>query len=220
MGRTKEFWIERQHFEAEENMRKRSRSPSAKKDTFIIPPVHAWTFSQCKNSIENGLKSVPLFYEHAPICIVIENAYLPFEPSSFDPGATRKNIILGLTETYDSAFACFEAALVHEVAQRRLDLFGESDTSDIIDTYKPITKQQGDYPRNLRVKMNTTGVFSVRYWDEHRTHIDPPETLVGTTVNVRVLLRALWIAEDAWGIVADCTDLQLAKTSVIQACPF
>ena len=134
---------------------------------------------------------------------------MPFEPSSFD-----------LNEACDSASDCFEAALVHEVTQRRLAFFGETEENDIRDTYKPITRKAGDYPRNLRVKLNTAGLYAVRFWDADKNRIDAPETLLGMTVNVCVTLRALWIGEDAWGIVVDCTDLQLAKSSIIQACPF
>ncbi len=52
-----------------------------------------------------------------------------------------------------------------------------------------------------------------------KTRLDAPETLADIHLNVRVALRAIWIGDDAWGVVADCTDLQLVGLSSDE-CPF
>ena len=184
----------------------------------IIPPVSEWTFGSIVELHNNNAKSVPLFYKRAPISVVVQDAFVPFEPSNFKEDSTRQNLVLSLSEPYDSAFDCFEAALVHVVTQRRLAFFGETEENDIIDTYKAITRKQGEYPRGLRVKMSTSGLYSTRFWDEQKMRIDPPEKFVGARVKARVLLRAIWIGEDTWGIVADCTDLQVKPCDVL--CPF
>ena len=103
---------------------------------------------------------------------------------------------------------------------RSQELFGRPlSEEEVGEMYKPITKKSGDYPRNLRAKLNTAGLYAARYWAADRTRLDVPETLADTHLNVRVALRAIWIGDDAWGVVADCTDLQLAEQSP-EECPF
>ena len=84
--------------------------------------------------------------------------------------------------------------------------------------YKPVTKKTGEYPRNLRAKVNTTGVHSARYWDANKERADPPTDHTGLAMNARVLLRGLWFGPEAWGLVCDATDLQLLKEEA--ECPF
>ena len=213
MGRSKEVWIEAQHHEAE-MLSKRSCSPAA-----LIPPVKCWQFLPA-SSAETGIKSVPLAHKQRPIVLSIQNAFSPFEPSAYVEGATRKTLTLRLSKEWDAAFDCLEACLLHEMTTRSQELFGRALSEEqVVEMYKPLTKKSGEYPRNLRAKLNTTGVYAARYWASDKTRLDAPETLADIHLNVRVALRAIWIGDDAWGVVADCTDLQLVEQSS-EECPF
>ncbi len=200
-------------------MTKRSRSPpQIRAPAALIPPVKSWSFLPSR--AESGIKSVPMTYQESPIVLSIQDVLSPFEPSSFVEESTRKTLTLRLNKEWDAAFDCFEACLLYEVATRSDEFFGRAlGEEEAQEMYKPISKKTGEYPRNLRVKLNTAGFYAARYWAADRTRLDPPETLAGVSLNVRVVLRALWIGDDAWGVVADCTDLQLA-IQPIEECPF
>ncbi len=213
MGRSKEVWIEAQHHEAE-MLSKRSCSPAA-----LIPPVKSWQFMPSSSS-DGWVKSVLIAHQQRPIVLSIQNAFSPFEPSAYVEGATRKTLTLRLSKEWDAAFDCLEACLLHEVTTRSQELFGRAlSEEEVAEMYKPLTKKSGEYPRNLRAKLNTTGVYAARYWASDKTRLDAPETLADIHLNVRVALRAIWIGDDAWGVVADCTDLQLVGLSS-EECPF
>ncbi len=215
MGRAKDIWIEAQHHEAE-MLSKRSRGGAP---AVLIPPVNSWQFMPA-SSAETGVKSVPIAHQQRPIVLSTQKAFSPFEPSAYVEGATRKTLTLRLSKEWDAAFDCFEACLLHEVTTRSQELFGRTlREEEVAEIYKPLTKKSGEYPRNLRAKLNTAGVYAARYWASDKTRLDAPETLADTPVNVRVALRAVWIGDDAWGVVADCTDVQLVGLSS-DDCPF
>ncbi len=212
MGRSKEVWIEAQHHEAA--MSKRSCSPAA-----LIPPVKSWQFMPSSSS-DGWVKNVLIAHKQRPIVLSIQNAFSPFEPSAYVEGATRKTLTLRLSKEWDAAFDCFEACLLYEVAARSQEIFGRSlSEEELAEMYKPLTRKSGEYPRNLRAKLNTAGVYAARYWASDKTRLDAPETLADTPVNARVALRAVWIGDDAWGVVADCLDVQLVGLSS-EECPF
>ncbi len=218
MGRAKDDWNEYQHHLAS-RMTTSSRSPpQTRAPAARIPPVKNWAFLPSR--AESGIKSVPVTYEQGPIILSLEDVLSPFEPSSYVEESTRKTLTLRLSKEWDAAFDCFEACLLHEVASRREEFFGRPlGEEEVREMCKPITKKTGDYPRNLRVKLNTAGLYAARYWAADKTRLDPPESLAGVTFNVRVSLRAIWIGDDAWGVVADCTDLQLVDQPT-EECPF
>ncbi len=235
MGRSKDVWIEHQHHQAatmgmakremERNAPspKRSRSPPqprgrAVAPAALIPPVKSWTFLDARS--ESGIKSVPVTYQRSPIVLSIQDVLSPFEPSSFVEESNRKTLTLRVNNEWDSALDCFEACLLHEATSRSAEFFGRSlGEEEVREMYKPFSKKTCDYPRNLRAKLNTAGPYAARYWAADKTRLDPPGTLAGVALNVRVSLRALWIGDDAWGVVAECTDLQLAEQGP-EECPF
>ena len=85
--------------------------------------------------------------------------------------------------------------------------------------YKPVTKKTGDYPRHLRVKVNTTGLQAARYWDQAKKRISALEDHAGLLFTAKVAIRALWFADDAWGLVVEATDLMLQEEISVE-CPF
>ena len=61
------------------------------------------------------------------------------------------------------------------------------------------------------MKVQTTGISSVRYWGKDKKRISAPEDHTGLLFTAKVVLRALWFADDAWGLVAEATDLMLQE---------
>ena len=222
----------KREIERDSRMSKRSRSPphtrgatvtpdstmSKLSPATLIPPVKSWTFLPARS--DTGIKGIPVLCQQQTIVLAIDDVFSPFEPSSFVEESSRKTITLRLNKEWDAALDCFEACILHEATSRSAEFFGRSlGEEEVCEMYKPITKKTGDYPRNLRAKLNTAGPYAARYWAADKTRLDPPGTLAGVALNVRVSLRALWIGDDAWGVVAECTDLQLAEQGP-EECPF
>ena len=113
-----------------------------------------------------------------------------------------------------------EDALIKKVASKSQTLFGEKlNEEQVLERYKRIAKKVGEYPRQLRTKLNTEGFHAARYWDSERHCTDPPQDHTGLVFNAVVRLRALWVSSEAWGIVCDATDLQQLSATPTE-CPF
>jgi len=184
----------------------------------LIPPVNDWTFGAPR---QEGVMAIHgLTYSDGGIAIMVDSTYAPFELGSMDVANSRKTLTLRLPGHMDEPFACAEAALVHEVASRSSDFFGRLLSEEQIGAmYKPITRKNGEFPRHLRVKVNTVRGNRTRYWDASRARAEPPDSHAGAFFNARVQLRAIWIGADAWGLVCDATDLQMQETEAVD-CPF
>jgi hypothetical protein len=192
----------------------RSRSPAARVQK-CIPPVKEWTFE--KTSREG--RTWAITHGGRPIELTLEAAFSPFNLSSFNDN-TRKTLTLRLSKEWDGPFDCMEAALQYEVQEQNARYFASPQTPEqVADAYKLITKKNADYPRHLRVKVNTTGLQSVRYWDKDKKRVNPPQDHTGLLFIAKVWLRSLWFAEDAWGLVAEASDLMILE-EVTSECPF
>ncbi len=113
-----------------------------------------------------------------------------------------------------------EAALQHEVQAQSTLFFSSPQTIEqVSDAYKHVTRKKDAYPRHLRVKVNTTGLQAVRYWGADKQRIDALESHAGALFTAKVLLRSLWFADDAWGLVCEATDL-MQQVEVAAECPF
>jgi hypothetical protein len=198
----------------------RSRSPSAVRERVSIVPVNEWTFKKTR-PMGKLPASVEIRHDGKVIEAVLKNVVSPFEPSSFIEPCNRKTLTLRLPEEWDDALACLEACLIHEVIQRASVLFEDTFTSEqITEMYCPITKKDGDFPRDFRAKINTNGTSGVRYWDVNKTRMTaPPESHANACWSARVIFHALWISKDKWGLVADVTDLIQLGVEVVD-CPF
>ena len=180
-----------------------------------IPPVKAWSFE--KTTLEG--KTWAIHHGGKPIEITIEAAYSPFDLSSFNEN-TRKVLTLRLPKEWDPVFDCMEACLLHEVQEQSARFFGQPLTAEqVSDCYKAVSKKNGEFPRHLKVKVQTSGISSARYWDKDKKRIGLPEGHIGLLFTVKVMLRALWFADDAWGLVAEAQDLMLQDEANAE-CPF
>ena len=70
---------------------------------------------------------------------------------------------------------------------------------------------------NLRAKVTRDTAVATRYWDAAGTRMRFFESHEGLHLNVKIMLRSLWIANDAWGLV--CI-LELAQHGSTQLCCF
>ena len=181
-----------------------------------IPAVKEWKFD--RTSLEGKMWNITRAGK--PIVLTIESLYSPFEPSSLNE-SVRKTLTLRLPKEWDAPFDCMEACLLHEVQQRSNEFLGSVwDAHHITDCYKAITKKNGEYPRHLRVKIQTSGPSAVRYWSKDKKRVSTPEDHTGMYFNAQVILRSLWFSDDAWGLVAEAPDLMIQDEAAVVACPF
>ena len=114
-----------------------------------------------------------------------------------------------------------EACVLHAVKEKKLvqQVTNKKYSSEEIESnYKPVSHKREQYPRNLRVKINTTGSNKTRFWSKDRTLISDPITseLEG---NAEILLKGIWTSSDGpWGIIAECTHFQVSNAEI--ECPF
>ncbi len=185
-------------------------TPSAR-----IPAVKEWSFVKTSQegrtwAITHGGRAITLTLD----------GYSPFSLSSFTAETMRKTLTLRLPTEWDSPFDCLEACLLHEVQEQSGRFFGQPQTPEqVLEAYKPVTKKTGDYPRHLRVKLNTTGLQAARYWDQAKKRISALEDHAGLLFTAKVVIRALWFSDDAWGLVVEATDLMLQEEIAVE-CPF
>ena len=202
------------------NMAERSRTRSPTPREILIPWVENWVLGEALKNAENPkVKTIPLTVDRKDILCTIEDAYSPFDLSSLSEGATRKSLTLRLSRKWDSVIDCMEASVIHRVAQESETIFGCVLTEDEVhDTYKPISMKKDNFPRNLRVKVNTVGAHQCRYWDIDKEKIDPPNHQQ-MNFNAKLHIRALWFRPDGWGLIFDAKDLQV-QDAPIEECPF
>ena len=180
-----------------------------------IPPVKEWNFA--KTSQEG--RTWAITHEGRPIELTLQVLYSPFDLSNFNDNS-RKTLTLRLPKEWDDPFDCMEACLQHEVEEQSARFFASPQTpGQVSDAYRPVTKKNAEYPRHLRIKVNTAGFQSTRYWDKDKKRMNPPQDHTGLMFNAKVWLRSLWFAEDVWGLVADASDLMILE-EVTSECPF
>ena len=196
---------------------RRSRSPPGKKE--YLPVVKDLHFSPPAGP-SGPVRTWGISNKGQPCAVTLSGVLSPFDPSSPMEDATRLTLTLRLPSGWDSVFDCFEACMFHEMVERSVEFFGRAMSEDELkDWYKPITRKVEEYPRHLRVKVNTQGSYRTRYWGSDKQPAQPPEIHAGLSFNARIVFRGVWIGEDAFGVVCDCTDLQVADGAAV-ACPF
>ena len=181
-----------------------------------IPPVKTWSFE--KTDREGG-RTWAISHGGKPLELTVENTMSPFDLSSLKE-SVRMSLSLRLPREWGIAFECMESCLLHEVSEKSMQFCGAPQTvADLTIDYKPITKQNGDYPRHLKVKLNTTGAYAARYWDDGKARVSAPASHAGQVFDVKVVIRSVWFLDDAWGLVCDATDFLLQEQMEVD-CPF
>ena len=184
----------------------------------FIPAVKAWKMGAAQGA-EGGVKTYPLSVGGSEIMLQMQGCLSPFDASSLS-GGSRKTLTLRLPQVWDEPFGLMETALLKEVSVKSTALFGKPlSEAELAEMYKPVSKKQGEYPRNLRAKVNSTGFYACRYWDGERKKAETPADHAGLSFNAVVRLRSLWVGAEAWGLVCEATDLQILTQETVD-CPF
>jgi hypothetical protein len=206
----------REHYSAPDSVDRAMSRSVAIPERSTFPPVAQWVFQ--KPSPES--KTVSVSYESKPIEVTIE-AVAPFDLSSFgETDSIRQTLTLRLPAMWGEMVECMEACLLDAV-HREAPRFFEKDMTfaQVEEAYKSISKRTAEYPRNLRVKVNTRGLQATRYWDEAKNLVAAPEHHAGLAFSARVTLRGLWFVNNSWGLVCECSDLKVIEAEVVE-CPF
>jgi hypothetical protein len=184
-----------------------------------IADVSTWVLGEPRE-VSEGIRSYPISVDGKWLTIQLLRTLAPFELSSLTEGTSRKTLTLRLPKDYDEAFGDMECALVKMISKRSKELFGKRLSEEqLLESYKPLSKKTGEYPRNVKTKVNQGGQYATRYWGVDKVPAQPVESHAGRMFNVSLNIRSLWMGPDAWGLVCDCRDLQLTDEPV-EECPF
>ena len=195
---------------------------TTKMSTQLVPLVSTWILGEVRENLENcQVKTFPLAAGGSDIILVMSGVISPFELSSVSEGNARKSLTLRLPKAWDGEITCMEACVQKEMWERYARTIYNRDMQyeEFEALYKGISQQTGNYPRHLRVKVNTAGFHACRYWDSQRQHIPALDAHINYVFNARVQVRALWVGPDGWGLVIDATDLQVQDIPM-EECPF
>ncbi len=179
--------------------------------------VDKWCFG-VPTIVSDTFRIVPLKTQNGPIATTSEECFSPFELSSPQEDANRKNLDLRLSETWESKIECMEANIIYWVSQDPVRYFNEAlGEEEIQERFKSCLHKKGEYPANLRVKVQTKGACAARYWSPDKQLIQVPATHAGCTFKAKLLIKGLWFAESSWGVTIEATDLLIQNQP---ACPF
>ena len=74
--------------------------------------------------------------------------------------------------------------------------------------YRDCLQVKGEYPSQLRHKLNIAGTKSCRFWDLNKQRIDVPEDLRSPAALVPIVqVKSLWRVRKEVGIALECADL-------------
>jgi hypothetical protein len=200
MGRQDESMIRSDHRWG----RSRSPSPRRKMDS----PVSSWKLGETVEA-ENGLRFTGLTVAGGPIVLTL-SGIAPFDPSSWQEESLVKNLDIRLDASTESKLECMQACIMERFALPKYKT----------DAFKPFLHKREEYPANLRVKVQTTGLTKTRFWRKDKKQTEAPECYAGATFEAKVLLKGIWYSEECWGASLQATDMMLIKDPPIPECPF
>ena len=172
-------------------------------------PVSSWKLGELVETDINELKFASLTTAGGPIILSL-SGIAPFEPSSFQESSV-KNLDIRLDASTEEKLECMQSCINEQFSQPRYKG----------DAFKPFLHKNGEYPANLRVKIQMAGMTKTRFWSkEDKKLIPAPEQFAGALFDAKVLLKKVWYAESAWGISLQATDLMLIAEAPVPDCPF
>ena len=177
-----------------------------------------WQIGEVLTS-QKGAKCAPISDNGKPIILQLTSIHepltSPFGISSFGAEeTTRKSLELRCTPELEAFVIRLDAwarAYIQDNAER---LF----KGKAID-YRDCLQVKGEYPSQLRCKLNIAGTKSCRFWDINKQRIDMPEDLRAPAEIVPIVqVKSLWIMHKEVGITLECTDLMCLIPE--GTCPF
>ena len=175
------------------------KHPNMMSEDSLIPSVSQWKIISCQES--EGIRSFPILHNNSDVVLNIGGALAPFDISTNPERGNGRSLLLKLPAIWETSFEQLDALLVKLVSNDSQRFFGSKLSEDDVQArYKSITKKNGTYPRNLKVKLRS-GYHACRFWDSDRQAMEQPSDFSQNTYNVIVKLRALWFTGEAWGVV-------------------
>jgi hypothetical protein len=196
----------------------RSRSPATPPRRKMDSPVSGWKLGEAVEA-ENGLQFASLTTaEGGPIVLFLEGCVAPFEPSSWQEESSMKNLDLRLHAVTESTFACMTESMFACMQACVAETFRLPKYKT--DAFKAFLHKREEYPANIRVKLQTTGLTKTRFWGTDKKQTGAPECYQGATFDAKIMIKGVWYAGDCWGLSLHATDLMLVKEAAIPDCPF
>ena len=86
--------------------------------------------------------------------------------------------------------------------------------------YRECLQQKGEYPSQVRCKLNLTGIKACRFWNQNRERMsEVPEDVRAPCELVPICqVKNLWVMHKEVGLTLECTDLMCIMPD--QRCPF
>ena len=144
-----------------------------------------------------------------------------FEPSAFnDPDATRVNLCLSVTPAVAASLAELDEWCVNTLAAESSRLLGSQLTvQEVRNRFQPTLRtHEASGSQSLRLKMNLSGRAAVRIWTPVGTQTAAPPSWSNSSAKFRIRLKGFWLMAKEFGLVAECTDVQLDTAQA--ECPF
>ena len=187
----------------------RSRSPpTPPPQPKMTNPVSSWKLGEIVD-VEGGLQFASLTTADGPIILTL-SGIAPFAPSSWQEKLLMKNFDIRLNAATEGQLECMQACIAERLTLPKYKT----------DAFKPFLHKKEEYPSNIRVKLQTTGLTKTRFWGSDKKLSEPPESFAGATFEAKVLLKGIWYAEAAWGVSLHATDLMLVAEAPVPECPF
>ena len=168
---------------------------------------------------QRGARCAPISENGKPITLQLASIHdplsSPFGISSFGPEETiRKSLELRCTPDLEAFVQRLDArarAYLQDNAER---LFKGKAIE-----YRDCLQMKGEYPSQLRCKLNIAGTKSCRFWGLDKQRIDMPEDLRSPAALVPIVqVKSLWIMHKEVGVTLECTDLMCQIPE--ETCPF
>ena len=177
-----------------------------------------WQIGEVLTS-QKGAKCAPISDNGKPIILQLTSIHepltSPFGISSFGAEETiRKSLELrGAPEL--EAFVIRLDAWARAYIQDNAERLFKGKQID----YRDCPQLKGEYPSQLRCKLNIAGAKSCRFWDINKQRIDMPEDLRPPAEIVPIVqVKSLWIMHKEVGITLEATDLMCLIPE--ETCPF
>ena len=168
---------------------------------------------------QKGARCAPINDNGKPMILQLTSIHdplsSPFGVSSFGPEETsRKSLELRCTpelEAFVQRLDAWARAYLQDNVER---LFKGKATE-----YRDCLQLKGEYPSQLRCKLNIAGTKSCRFWSHDKQRIDMPEDLRAPTALVPIVqATSLCIMHKEVGITLECSDLMCITPE--GTCPF
>jgi len=178
-----------------------SRVEAMPKESLIVAD---WSFADPQTNA-SGLSFCQITCHGSPVTFTFEG------DSHFDISTENSpNLKLQLRALTEGELDCVFVCILKYVEEHAA-LYGMT-AQEARERFKPCFTKKEQFPASLRVKVAAT-----KYWADG-TLTKPPDSHANRTWQVRVHIKSMWFAPNAWGVSCIATDLSEVKTDII--CPF